>query len=144
MKLIYVANARLPTEKAHGYQICKMCEAFSELGTEVLLLHPYRYERNQNLRNKSVFEYYEMRPVFEIRTLPNPDTLLIEPFLPRRTSVWLFFLHSVLWGLFAALKARKKAADLYYTRDIPVAFWLVRLGLSTVLEGHNMPIMTRP
>jgi len=27
MKLIYIANARIPTEKAHGIQIMKMCEA---------------------------------------------------------------------------------------------------------------------
>ena len=29
MKLIYITNARIPTEKAHGYQICKMCKEFS-------------------------------------------------------------------------------------------------------------------
>ena len=30
-KLIYIANARIPTEKAHGIQIMKMCESFGEL-----------------------------------------------------------------------------------------------------------------
>ena len=29
MKIIYIANARIPTEKAHGIQIMKMCEAFA-------------------------------------------------------------------------------------------------------------------
>ena len=29
MKLIYIANARIPTEMAHGLQIMKMCEAFA-------------------------------------------------------------------------------------------------------------------
>ena len=139
MKLIYVANVRLPTEKAHGYQITKMCEAFCELGIEVLLLHPYRYERNQRLRKKSVFEYYEIRPVFEVRTLPNIDVLLIEQFFPRRTFVWFFFLHALMWGLYAALKARKEGADIYYTRDVAVAFWLIRFSLPTVFEGHSMP-----
>jgi GxxExxY protein len=32
MKLIYIANARIPTEKAHGIQIMKMCEAFAKYG----------------------------------------------------------------------------------------------------------------
>ncbi len=139
MKLIYIANARLPTEKAHGYQIVKMCEAFSKLGVKVLLLHPHRHQHDQRLRDKKVFEYYQVRPVFEIRTLPNPDALRVERFFPRRSFVWFFFLHGLLWGFYAALKARKEAADLYYTRDIAVAFWLTRLGLSTVFEGHSMP-----
>jgi hypothetical protein len=41
LRVIYLANARLPTEKAHGYQICKMCEAFALNGAEVVLLHPW-------------------------------------------------------------------------------------------------------
>ncbi len=139
MKLIYIANARLPTEKAHGYQIIKMCESFSQLGVEVLLLHPHRYQRNEQLRNKTVFEYYGLGPAFEILTLPNPDVLLLERFFPGRTFVGLFFLHGLLWGCYAALTARKEAADLYLTRDVTVAFWLLRLGLSTVVASHTMP-----
>ena len=139
MKLIYIANARLPTEKAHGYQIVKMCEAFSELGVEVLLIHPYRHQHYQRLRDKTVFEYYGLGPAFEVLTLPNPDVLLLQPFFPGRTFVGLFFLYGLLWGRYAALTARKEAADLYYTRNVTVAFWLLRLGLSTVLESHTMP-----
>ena len=29
MNILYLANVRLPTEKAHGAQIMKMCEAFA-------------------------------------------------------------------------------------------------------------------
>ena len=36
MKLIYIVNARIPTEKAHGVQIMKMCEAFAAAGIEVV------------------------------------------------------------------------------------------------------------
>jgi len=139
VKLVYIANARLPTEKAHGYQIVKMCEAFSKLGIEVHLLHPHRYQNDETLRNKTVFEYYGVKPVFEIWALSNPDVLLVERFLPRRSFVWFFVLHALLWGLYAALKARKEAADVYYTRDIAVAFWLIRFNLPTVFEGHSMP-----
>ncbi len=139
MKLVYIANARLPTEKAHGYQIVKMCEAFSELGVEVLLLHPHRHQDDQRMSNRTVFEYYELTPSFEIGTLPNPDALRVERFFPGRSFVWFFVLHALLWGLYAALKARKEAADVYYTRDIAVAFWLIRFNLPTVFEGHTLP-----
>ena len=30
MKIIYIANIRLPTEKAHGIQIMKTCEALAK------------------------------------------------------------------------------------------------------------------
>jgi len=116
-----------------------MCEAFSELGVEVLLFHPYRHQHHQRLRDKTVFEYYGLGPTFEIRTLSNPDVLLLERFFPKRTFVGLFFLHGLLWGRYAASTARQEAADLYYTRDVTVAFWLLRLGLPTVLESHTMP-----
>ncbi len=33
MKLVYVANIRIPTEKAHGIQIMKMCEVFASYGS---------------------------------------------------------------------------------------------------------------
>ncbi len=42
MKLVYIANVRIPTEKAHGYQICKMCEEFSSQGIKVELWVPTR------------------------------------------------------------------------------------------------------
>ena len=41
-ELIYVANNRLPTEKAHGLQIAQMCEAFAQAGYRVTLVAPRR------------------------------------------------------------------------------------------------------
>ncbi len=42
MKLLYITNFRIPTEKAHGIQIMKMCEAFATCGTDVELVAPLR------------------------------------------------------------------------------------------------------
>ena len=70
-RLLYIVNARLPTEKAHGYQISKMCEAFAENGIESLLVHPYRYQSRPELFQQTVFDYYGVRRVFEISTLKN-------------------------------------------------------------------------
>ena len=139
LKLIYIANARLPTEKAHGYQITKMCEAFSELGVEVLLLHPHRYQHNSPLRNKTVFEYYNVRPVFEVRTLANWDIVRLNSWLSYGVFAPLFLAHAILWGLYASRVAQREQGQLYYTRDSSVAYWLVRLGLPTVYEAHRVP-----
>jgi len=135
-RIVYLANARLPTEKAHGYQICKMCEAFADLGVEVKLLHPYR--RNP-LEGKSVFEYYGVRPVFEVQTLPNWDVVPLNRWVPEGWFAPVFFLHAFLWARYAVGKAAREKADLYYTREVPIAFWLVRQGLPTVYEAHVVP-----
>jgi hypothetical protein len=41
-RIVYLSSARLPTEKAHGFQVMKMCEAMAGLGHDVDLLHPRR------------------------------------------------------------------------------------------------------
>lgn len=138
-QLVYIANARLPTEKAHGYQIVKMCEAFAQNGAGVLLLHPFRYQHDPRLKGQSAFDYYGVPPVFEVRTLPNFDVILLKRFLPKGVFTMAVFIRALLWGLYAALMARKERADLYYTRNIEIAFWLVQMGLPTVYEAHVVP-----
>ena len=136
MRVVYIANVRLPTEKAHGYQICKMCEAFASLGMDIQLVHPYRVNL---LGDKSVFEYYGLRTSFEVRTLPNWDVVRLERLLPDRWFTGAFFLHALLWGWYAALKTSQEKADLYYTREPTIAYWLTRMGLPTVYEAHVVP-----
>lgn len=38
MKMYYIVNARMPTDKAHGIQIAKMCEAFLRAGVDLTLV----------------------------------------------------------------------------------------------------------
>lgn len=71
MKIIYIANIRLPTEKAHGYQICKMCEAFALSGNEVELVVP----RRLNNIHEDPFEYYGIQRNFKVVRLPTLDTI---------------------------------------------------------------------
>ena len=63
MKILYIANARMPTEKAHGIQIMKTCEAFAELGHEVELILPWRF----NPIKEDIFEYYNVKKNFKIK-----------------------------------------------------------------------------
>ena len=137
-KLVYIANARLPTEKAHGYQICKMCEAFAHNDVSVLLLYPKRHQIDPALGSKSVFDYYGIAPNFEVRALPNCDVVQLSPFISDRYFVPFFFVHALLWGLYAAIVARREKADLYYTRESSVAFWLAQMALPTVYEAHSV------
>src|SRR5712692_6539555 len=138
-RLVYIANVRLPTEKAHGYQICKMSEAFTQNGVAVLLLHPHRHQFDPALQRQSVFSYYDLPQVFEVRALPNFDVVRIEQLFSRGAFAPFFFAHAMLWGFYAARVARKEKADLYYTRDSTIVYWLLRLQLPTVYEVHVVP-----
>jgi glycosyltransferase involved in cell wall biosynthesis len=113
-----------------------MCEAFARNDIDVNLLHPHRNQPDPSLQQINVFGYYGIPPVFTVRTLPNRDVLLLERLLPKPVFGVFFFIHALLWGCFAARASRKENADIYYTREIPVAFWLVLLGLPTVYEAH--------
>jgi len=137
--LIYIANARLPTEKAHGYQICKMCEAFAQLGLSVLLLHPQRRQFDPVLNERTVFDYYGIRPTFEVRSLPNWDLVPLNLWLSDQAFAPLSFAHALLWGLYASRVAQRERGELYYTRESSVAFWLLQLGLPTGYEAHVVP-----
>ena len=139
MKIAYLFNGRLPTEKAHGYQIVKMCEAFAANGLEVALWYPKRFQPDPALQRKDIFVYYGTRPNFRVRVSPNIDVVRWERVLPERIFKGVFFAHAFAWGLYASLASRGEKADLYYTRDSAVAYWLVRMGLPTVYEAHVVP-----
>ena len=69
MRILYIANMRLPTEKAHGVQIMKMCEAFAHLGHEVTLVVP----RCFNHIKDDPFRYYNVESIFSIKRLWTVD-----------------------------------------------------------------------
>lgn len=142
--LVYLANIRLPTEKAHGYQICKMCEAFAQQGLRVSLVHPRRQQGSHpsidpRLKTQTAFEYYSISPCFEVRSLPNWDWLPLNRLIPDQFFAPIFFLHSLLWGLYAVLVTRNPQVDCYYTRDTTIAFWLGWLKLPFIYEAHVIP-----
>ena len=67
--MVYVANIRLPTEKAHGIQIMKMCQAFANKGVEVELLVP----RRRNDLKQDSFDFYNIEKTFRITRIPCLD-----------------------------------------------------------------------
>ena len=75
LKILYVTEARLPTEKAHGIQISKTCEALSRAGADVTLIHPWRLQVNEDLKDKDAWTVYGIERNFSIVTLPCIDLL---------------------------------------------------------------------
>ncbi len=138
-RIVYLANVRLPTEKAHGYQICKMCEAFTLNGAEIHLFHPYRRQVDPHLKGQGVFDYYGIQPIFEIHTVKNLDVVPLSRVVPQPLFRLMFFIHAFIWAYYATWVARGYKGDFYYTREATIAFWLTRMGLPTVYEVHVVP-----
>ncbi|OGY47723.1 MAG: hypothetical protein A2840_01020 [Candidatus Buchananbacteria bacterium RIFCSPHIGHO2_01_FULL_47_11b] len=134
-KLIYIANVRLPTEKAHGGQIVRMSEAFVRAGFAVELVVPTRH--NPDLGHRDVFEYYQVPKHFTITWLKtiDPRLLLRLPAGTYAKGQALFF----AVRLFFYLLMNRSDNAVYYTRDellLPVVLFFNK---RVFWEGHALP-----
>lgn len=68
MKILYLANIRLPTDKAHGLQIMHTCNALASLGHEVRLVIPSRALVDEQ-DEQSIFKYYNLQKNFTIQRI---------------------------------------------------------------------------
>lgn len=106
MNILYIANARIPTEKAHGVQIMKACEAFVRAGNELELLIPNR----KNPIQEDPFSYYNIKTTFPIKKLFTFDTI--------GWGSFGYIFQSVLFGLFAQFHIwNYRELDIVYGRD---------------------------
>ena len=74
-KILYIANVRLPTEKAHGVQIMEMCHAFAAVGQDVELVVP----RRGNKILEEPFSFYDLPKDFLITRLFTWDLVQFGP-----------------------------------------------------------------
>jgi len=129
MKLIYIANIRIPTEKAHGIQIMEMCEAFGNHNLETELIIPWRFNRIK----QDFFNYYGIKKNFKIKKIFSLDLIFLN--IPR-IFFWLqsltFFISIFFYLLF-------KKADIIYSRDSFSLYLLSFFKKNIVLELHTFP-----
>jgi glycosyltransferase involved in cell wall biosynthesis len=134
-KMVYVANNRLPTEKAHGLQIVQMCEALAEVGYDLALVTPRRFNTPEmKALDVSLWEYYGVKKNFAFRRLLCLDAF---PIFPRHHVAMLVQTFTYLLGLLVWLSFRR--VDVLYTRDLFLGFALALLRPRTTLiyEVHQ-------
>ncbi|RJR13539.1 glycosyltransferase [Candidatus Parcubacteria bacterium] len=125
MNIAYVANIRLPTERAHGYQIMRVCSELAALGHTVTLYVP---KRRNHIGNDS-FEYYGIEKNFSIVFISTLDLIPFSSFLGP-VAFWLseyFFAR--------ALSIPKDS--IIYTRDHHTLSYLVGRGYQCFYNAHN-------
>ncbi len=124
MKILYLASARIPTEKAHGLQIMKMCEAFARLGHTVELVVP----RRNDALSEDPFDYYGIKRIFAIRVLPALQTVGL--------GYLGFLLHRLSFAYSVWRYGKNTEANVIYGRD---EFALLACGIRAprVYEAHE-------
>ena len=135
MKLVYIANARIPTEKAHGIQIMKTCEALVRAGADLELWLPKR--NNPVFASVDTFEYYGLDVKFPIRYFDCWDLVGKLRFFPGLG----FYIES---KTFAASIAReieqgRYSEAIFYSRDTYPVQPLIRKGIAFFYEVHTLP-----
>jgi glycosyltransferase involved in cell wall biosynthesis len=135
-RIAYVARMRMPTERAHGIQIMRMCEALASEGADVTL---YYSDRRQipSLRGIDPFDYYHVERNFEIKPVPIVDLIPLERAVPAWLLGPMYALANALFGLASVLWTGRAKADVYYTRHWFAAWWLTRFRRPTILELHR-------
>jgi len=130
-KIYYVANARIPTERAHGIQIAKMCEAFLEKGIDVEIVAPQR----SNAIKTDMQDFYSLR-----EKVPVTKLLVLDTFVYGRLGFWIgslsFMISSFLYLLTKKIKGEK---FVIYTIDMDqFSFLLLPLVFeSLAVEIHD-------
>lgn len=124
LSISYIANARIPTEKAHGYQILQMCQAFQENGISVNLLIPNRQNPLEK-EFKNTKNYYGLRADIKIEKVFSID--LISTF-PTKLQWLTNIFHTFTFALGLFFKIRSSSPEsCYYLRDINLASFLFLL-----------------
>lgn len=134
MKLIYFANTRIPSEKAHGLQIAEMLNAFANNGKTVQFWVPSRYQSNDLLSEISYADYYG---------LEQPETKYIRfldelhPFFVRTKTVKpVFYLRNLYTALFFYF--RLNHSDVVYTREFIFAAIIFLARSKVIYEIHQI------
>tara|TARA_B100000029_G_scaffold507027_1_gene590862 strand:+ start:354 stop:1451 length:1098 start_codon:yes stop_codon:yes gene_type:complete len=118
MKICYLSNTAIGSKYASSIQIVKMCEAFSELGNDVILI------TRQSAKKRNIFETYDVKFKYNIKFLKNFKTF------PLGIKYYLFSLISIF-------ESFKYKPEIYVTRNFFTCFLLILFRKKTILELHH-------
>ncbi|MBU1159565.1 glycosyltransferase family 4 protein [Patescibacteria group bacterium] len=140
LKILYIANARIPTEKAHGIQIAQMLNAFANFQFSI-----FNFQTNSNGQiskkldvelviprrlnkiKEDLFEYYGIKRNFKITKLPCLDLVGFGKlgFLIETVSFLISVKIYLLFRKYEILYSREPLVGLFFK--------------NYVLEVHQMP-----
>jgi glycosyltransferase involved in cell wall biosynthesis len=140
---LYLANVRVPSEKAHVYQIFQMLDAFAEVGVDVTLAYPRRANIDQ-VRHADPVALYGLRHAPRLCEVPAIDPVkLVTIDAPRLNRApfpqMAFGVQSATFAFSAAALVRRVGPAVVYSRDWPVLAAALAAGARCVWEAHDAP-----
>lgn len=130
MRIAYCTNVRLPSERAHGHQVARVCDALVNLGHDVHIFAPYR----RNPIKNDYWSFHNADRRVRLTYLKNFDPIN----WPLPKFFQLLLLNAQLqWLLYKKFLLEK--LDLLYTRTPALVSTLLRTNIPVVLELHSLP-----
>lgn len=126
MKVVFINNLRLPTEKAYGQSIANMAKALADIGIEVEVMGVKSPE------SLNFFDFYNLRPNFIF--IP----LNYFKFLPYHMGRIADYINRLLF-IFLLSKQRFSKSDILVTRQPEIAWFLGLRGYEVVFDAHRFP-----
>lgn len=118
MNIAYIATSEIPSQKANSIQVMKVCQALQQNGNQVHLYVPGRAPINWDQLSAE----YGVQKRFPI----------------SRMAEWRKLRHlDFAWRSLKA--AQRSGAEVVYTRMLWVGWFAQRLGMSVILEMHDLP-----
>src|SRR3990167_2333302 len=133
INITYITNVRLPTSKAHGLQIMKSCEAFSNVGVTVKLITP----RLKPISKENPFTYYGVSKNFILQKTPILELVPYEKWLGPLAGYIQNLSFSIVAIFLGTIRGWFSDATIIYTRDYMSAFCLTLFGYKPVIELHD-------
>lgn len=122
-RIVYFANASIPSSTANSVHIMKMCEALTDAGHAVVLLVPDAPDPNR--RGQDAFGFYGVRENFQIDRFGWARSVV------AGVRDVLFSLHGI-WRIRARFKP-----SVCITRHPTSGFLFPLFGIPTILELHT-------
>ena len=119
MRICYLTNSGIPSTSANSIATVKICEAFTELKNEVVLI-----TRDIKSKNKDIYKFYDVKFKFKIKRIKKFNKF------PLGFKYYLFSLISIISSL-------NFKPDLYITRNFFTCFLLVLLRKKVIIELHH-------
>jgi glycosyltransferase involved in cell wall biosynthesis len=117
MRIVCISSSQVPSDTANSIQVMKVCQAFTQLGHDVILLVPG--PKPEGLKPAALQLHYGLRALFKIEWLPVRI---------RRLVPWAAVRH-----------ARHLKADMLYVWPLQSAALGLLAGIPSMLELHDFP-----
>lgn len=131
MRIFFIAHAKLPTKKAHGLGITKLCEALAA-HTDLVLVHSKRRNKNK----ADMFEYYDLKRRFKHVSLPVIDAVRF-PFLGV-LGYWIGQLSFSVSVLFFVI-FRTEKNDIFFSREHAILLIVSPFRKNLFYDLHDFP-----